>query len=139
MAVEGTSSGGDERYGCPGLVWFEGEAQECGLVAGHRGDCTLLVGPLPPPILHPLDAWLVGRRFRAVGVACPDGHGARGRWHESSIYGGRILWTEPSFTVEPATTFRHFVDGAWSAPELEALWRFEPCGCVFREILTGAC
>lgn len=133
------NSGGDERHGCPGVVPDDGEMYACGLLAGHRGACTPHVGDyLPPVILHPLDAYLVPVRLQASGIACPNGHGRRGRWHVSSIFGGRMLWTEPSFGVEgPAAAFRHFEDGAWLPPESELLWRFEPCGCEFRQILTA--
>lgn len=133
------NSGGDDRYACPGLVPVDGEPALCGLWLGHAGACTPHVGDyLPPPLLHPLDARLVPLRLRATGVACPNGHGARGRWHESSIHGGRVLWDEPWYQVEgPVTALRHHVDGHWLAAETEWLWRFEPCGCEFRQILPA--
>lgn len=127
-----SSDHGDERYGCPGLVWFDAEALQCGLYSKHDGPCTPNVGDyLPPPILHPLDAWLVRVRQYATGRPCPNGHG--GAWY--SPFPGRRLWTDPSYGIEWTTMFRHFEDGAWLPPESEALWRFEPCGCEFREIL----
>lgn len=105
------NSGGDERFGCPGVVPVEGEMYACGLLLGHRGGCVPFVGDyLPPVILHPLapldSCPVCGRRCRAYG----DG---------------------------PMLTLRHFAGGQWLAGESELAWLFEPCGHQAREILPG--
>jgi hypothetical protein len=124
----------DERHACPGLVWIDSDAHPCGLWWRHDGEHVPFVGDyLPPPLLHPLDARLVPIRARETGTACPNGHG--GRWFEP--FPGRRWWIEPSYQVEATTALRHFVDGHWLAPQTELEWRFEPCGCTFREIVTA--
>lgn len=38
---------------------------------------------------------------------------------------------------EVTLAFRHPTDDGWGEPELEIGWRFDPCGCEGREILSG--
>lgn len=133
------NSGGDDRYACPGLVPDGGDAYPCGLWLGHARPCTPFVSYLPLPLLHPLDAWLVPRRLRETGVACPNGHGERRRRVVSRVFGANWVTDLAGFEVEgPVAAYRRFEGGRWLAPEFEAVWRFEPCGCEFRQVLGSA-
>lgn len=105
------NSGGDERYGCPGVVPVEGGLYACGLLLGHAGPCTPFVGDyLPPLILHPLAPL---HSCPACGQRCRPMRG------------------------EPVLVLRHFEDGQWVAAETEVAWLFEPCGHQAREILAA--
>lgn len=88
----------------------------CELDRGHEGDHLPFVpgGYLPPPLITPLD--LLRWEPYGPGAVC-------------LLCGQRIV---AASCEGPTLTFREGDDQGL----LECEWRFGPCGCVGREILT---
>lgn len=94
--------------------WLYKDYVLCGLLAGHNGNHVPFVPGdyLPPPLLHPLDVWLLLPAWR-----CP-------------------VCTE-KFNYSPGadlvTAFRGDCDN-WGRAQPEWQWSFHPCGCVGRVV-----
>lgn len=100
-----------------GCQWLLEDYVPCGLLANHDGEHVPFAPGdyLPPPLLHPLDMWLLLPAWR-----CP-------------------VCTEKfncSPGAEVVTVFRGDWDN-WIRAVPEWQWEFQPCGCVGRAVPDG--
>lgn len=106
---------------CPRVVEHDGGYYACGLADwDHDGDCVWFVPGdyLPPPLLHPLDAFNAGLHRPPWWwmARCP-------------LCGSGLTFQEAEFTT---------VTYVGDEVREELRWRFEPCGCVARELFAAA-
>lgn len=102
--------------------------EQCGLLHGHDGVCVPFTPGwyLPAPLLHPLEEVLVRVRMRAgLERICPNGC--------SRLVADRYVRDAFLLTVEaPPPTYLLDWD-RFAEPQVD--FRFDPCGCEFRQIL----
>lgn len=99
-----------------GCQWLHEDYTLCGLLAGHLGDHVPFVPGeyLPPPLLHPLDAFKAAHARRCL-----------------------LCGNESTPPVAEAVTAFRGEHANWDRASFEWQWRFWPCGCVVRTVPSG--
>lgn len=99
-----------------GCQWLHEDYTLCGLLAGHLGDHVPFVPGeyLPPPLLHPLDAFKAAHARRCL-----------------------LCGNESTPPVAEAVTAFRGEHANWDRASFEWQWTFWPCGHLVRTVPGG--